>query len=327
MSYADWLSKLQIPWLVGRENGSREWAAHGRMLDDQAQLTNDAVQSAFPDKCAADAIPAIANEIQIPRGYLEDEASHRTRLREAWDPWKFAGQHLGLLLALYWDGYQDAVLVQQNGRYHTLTLPLPESPTEDPDSVLDRGPLAELAVPMTSSFNLARTPIPAGNPWWVYDDNIELCSRFSVLLPTQPTFWRHTAIVTFTDADSAEATWSNPFDDGDYIVQVGAVHSSAPVSVTADPGTRTRTGVTLVASDVFTGTVELIAYRVSEHPFCCPDATALANIRKTITLWRPGKATCEGIHALVLGRFRGWPVRTYGDGPSFQASDVVHFSP
>ncbi len=324
--YRDWLSRLQIPWLVGREFGSAEWGAYGDLLDGEVAKLNDATQASFPEKCAADALPPIASELQLPQGYLESEAAHRIRLRNPWDPWQFAGQHLGLLLALYLDGYTDAILVQQNGLYHRLTSPL----ADDPIDSLERGTLGELATALTSSVNPAATPIPAGTAWWTFDSDIELCSRFAVLLPTQPPFWRHTATVEFDGtSEIGTAVWSNPFDGIDYVVQVGAVYSDVPVTVVADPATMTRTGVGVVASDPFTGTVELIAYPAGENPFCCPDETALENLRQAIRLWRPGKATCEGIYALVQGEMWDWPVGTWDEagGTWGPPGEVLKFDP
>ena len=120
--------------------------------------------------------------------------------------------------------------------------------------------------------------------------------------------------------------WSNPFDDTNYVVQIGVVYPDGPVELSADPASLTRTGATIVASDAFTGTVEVIAYRAGENPFCCPDDTALANLRKTIALWRPGKATCDGVYALVQGRYFDWPVATFAEIATFGPSTVVRFA-
>jgi hypothetical protein len=38
---------------------------------------------------------------------------------------KFYGRPLGILLGLHYAGFDNAVLVQQNGRAYQLTLPLP----------------------------------------------------------------------------------------------------------------------------------------------------------------------------------------------------------
>jgi hypothetical protein len=96
--------------------------------------------------------------------------------------------------------------------------------------------------------------------------------------------------------------------------------------VVVDSASKTSTGATLLASDAFTGTVDVFAWTAGENPLCCPGASALANLRRTIKLWRPGKATCVGIYANTVGKFFGWPVRTFGSGGTFGPGEVVAFA-
>src|SRR5262249_2394073 len=81
--------------------------------------------ASFPDYAPADALPALQDEYGILRGVdgpaPESAADYATRLKNAFVVWKYAGSPLGLLLALYFLGYENNVsLVQQNGRVHKL---------------------------------------------------------------------------------------------------------------------------------------------------------------------------------------------------------------
>jgi hypothetical protein len=228
MSYRDYLQRLNIPWLTGRATGAHFWGAHGRVLDDEVERLIEATQASFPGKCASDALPGISAELQIPQGAGESEAAFRTRLLDPWSAWARASWPVGLLLALYYDGYTNVVIVQQNGLYYTLTTP----PAADPLASLNSGTLSALIAPLTSMPNPTRAAIPQASPWCAFDNDIEVCSRFAIILPTPPAFFP-------------------------------------------------------------------------------PDATALANLQRTIRLWRPGKATCMGIVAISTGRCFGWPLGTF----------------
>jgi hypothetical protein len=320
--YREWYEKLNIPWLVGRTTGKKEAGALGDILDGYADLADDATKARFPDYAPSDALPAIASERQIFQGYGEGEGQWRGRLRGAWEAWKRAGWHLGMLLALYYDGYTDAVIVQQNGLYARLTLPL----AADPLSSLNIGMLGAIATDLTSSKPGGPT-IPAGNPWWLFDGDTAFCSRFAVLLPTQPDFWMHRGVATFAGTDTATVVWSQPFPSSAYQTVVGAVQTSdGPVVVVVDSGSKTATGATLIASDAFTGTVDVFAWAAGENPLCCPSASALANLRRTIRLWRPAKAKCVGIYANTVGKFVGWPLRTVGSGGTVGPGEVVSYA-
>lgn len=232
MGYRQFFQKLPIPWLVGRANGQKYWGALGDTLDDQVQRLIEAVQARFPSKGPSDALPFKASERRIYQGLGETEAAFRERLRNAWTAWTHASQAGGMLAQLYQDGYTNAYLVTQNGLYYTLTGP-------DPIASLTIGTEPTLIAALTSDSNPSATPIPAGTPWWMFDSNIQCCSRFALLLPTQPTGW--------------------------------------------------TAGV--------------------------PDANTLANLKRTIGLWRPGKATCMGVYATVSGKQWGYPfTQTWGAG-------------
>lgn len=321
MDYRDWYLNLRIPWFVGRTNGKAEGRALGKVLNDQAERIDAAIQARYAQKCHSDAVPIKAAERQLPQGYLETEDAWRLRLRQAWDAWKYASLPVGLLRALELDGYAP-VLVQQNGLAYQLTAGAGEPLTR-----LTITNLSALTAPMTSNIDPTRTPIPVASPWWTFDSNIEHCSRYAVLLPSQPPFWMHKGTATFTASDSASVTWSSPFPSAVYSVLTGPPQTAdGPVTVVVDPASKTTTGATVSASGLFTGTVDVLAWAAGENPFCCPDATALANLRLNVKLWAPAKK-CMGIFALVQGKFFGWPLRTFGSGGTFgPASTTVEYA-
>jgi hypothetical protein len=78
----------------------------------------------FDNAAPFDALAIIAAERGIDRGATESEASFRSRVRSAWDVWRWAGTPYGLLLAFYWAGYRPTsgkvVLQTQGGKQHEL---------------------------------------------------------------------------------------------------------------------------------------------------------------------------------------------------------------
>ena len=74
---------------------------------------------------------------------------------------KFDGSPLGVLLGLHFSGFDNAVLVQQNGRAYQLTLPLPAfTSTWDPTPNLVVTNLDVLVAPLTSSVTPPTTRVP-----------------------------------------------------------------------------------------------------------------------------------------------------------------------
>jgi hypothetical protein len=263
----------------------------------------------MPEYASAAALPLIGSARLIDRGPFETDASYVSRLIQAIPTWKLAGTPLGLLLALYYAGYTSAVLVQQNGRWYTLSTPIdPANPTAS----LVQGDGPALIAPFTSHVNPSATPIPAGEPWYTFDGDIEHCSRFAVLLPTQPSTWRHQGRAVFAGSSSAIVTWSQPFASSTYDVLLGFPESTEFFPAADDPTSKTTTQVTVRASDEVTGTVAALAWANGENPYCCPSASTLASLRRLINLWRPAKALCIGIFAVVTGRVFDYPPTTFG---------------
>jgi hypothetical protein len=78
------------------------------------------VKARMPTLAPVDALAKIAAERGIERGQTETEASHRARVRAAWDSWRWAGTAYGLLAAFFWAGYRPTsgrvVLQTQKGK-------------------------------------------------------------------------------------------------------------------------------------------------------------------------------------------------------------------
>lgn len=194
----EWLRRLAIPWLVGREVGAADVTSYGTVIDDQIELTKEAVKARMPEECPSDALPYIGNERGLIQGgtvgsFSESDADFGLRLREAWDVWPYAGTPLSLLLQLYYTlGIDNAVIVQQNGLFFTLGA-VPEFPPLT--DYLNYSTTAALETdlppdPTRTGFPWFAQTIPAGNPWWLFDNKTDLCNRFVVIFPAPlPASW------------------------------------------------------------------------------------------------------------------------------------------
>lgn len=136
MPFEKWLPR-QLPGPWRRQMGTALWTATGKLLDAQEDLMRQSILAGFPTKGALDnvtdptspvlvlpaddALDATGADRGLPRGPAETSADYAARLLVAWEQWKYGGSHYGLLRALAIAGYEDFIIVQQNGRYSTLT--------------------------------------------------------------------------------------------------------------------------------------------------------------------------------------------------------------
>lgn len=333
-SFTEYWQNLPIPWLVGGKNGQADATSQGTVVDQQVSLIKQATKAHMPGQGPADALPHSGGDRQLEQGPAETNQNFITRIQTAWDDWARAGTALELLVQLFWGGFPNAVIVQQNGLAYSLS----GSPTagQDPTSLLTITTLGTLGSSLTPVSPAIRT-IPAGNPWWTIDSNTNFCSRFAVLFPgLLPSAFRTSATATFTGAEDGftvpwpTATWNNPFPDTTYKVQVGAVYvtdGAGIVTVVADATTKTQTSIQIISSAPFTGTVDVLAWQAGANPMADLHPADLARLRRLIFRWRPEKATCTGIVARVQGNLWGWPVRTWNNGELFTAGSTVVFSP
>ena len=96
MAYADWLARVQPPWMHG-ERGQAWARALGSALDRAVDAAVDAVQARHPRYADAVALALIADARAIRR-LPPDESleSWRSRIVGAWDWWRWAGTRRGL---------------------------------------------------------------------------------------------------------------------------------------------------------------------------------------------------------------------------------------
>jgi hypothetical protein len=297
----EWLLGLPIPWLVGGPVGVKDASSYGYALDQQVELQRAAIKARFPDYADDDGKAQIGADRFIIRGPLETDENYATRLKYAWESWERAGTFLELLLQLYWIGYPDAVIVQQNGLKFSLT----NDPTPDGDpfalALLSATNTALLPAPLTSGVNPAAPVIPAGTPWFSFDTNTEFGSRFAIMLPSIPLSWLHHGVATFTGTSTATVTWCNPFDSTAYDVMVGPPETAdGPVTLTVT--SQTTTGCTVVASGAFTGTADVIGWASGENPFePNPSSVTLGRLRSVVRTWKPARSTCVKVYVFVSG--------------------------
>lgn len=175
----EWLLQLPIPWLVGGANGQANATALGTVIDAQISLIREAVKARMPQHAPDDALPFIGNDRGLILGLTEAEGDFAIRLYNAWNTWSLAGTAAVLLNNLYPISNEIGfALIQQNGLVYTLTGP----PT--PDDLLANVEVNELA-PLASELlpdPPATKTIPAGTPWWTFDNNTDLCSRFAIVV-------------------------------------------------------------------------------------------------------------------------------------------------
>jgi hypothetical protein len=285
-----------------------------------------------PDYAPSDALAHIGGDRGLIQGPHESDANFRIRLRYAWDDWARAGTFLELLVQLYWAEFSGAVIVQQNGLYYTLTGSLTAG--VDPTANLTIGNLSSLIVPLTPFNVIAENHagiIPANQQWFHFDGDTGFCSRFAIFFaqPLLNAFVTY-GVATFSGTDTAALTWNNSFSDTTYQMSAPSVTMSSVDSVPAvnvDPTTKTLTGVTLVSSMAFTGSAEVVAWQLGANPFADLHLADIARLKLIVNRWRPKRATCMGVFAVVTGDTWDWPMSTWnGDSLAWDAASVASYS-
>jgi hypothetical protein len=319
--------------------GPKAQAIMGAFAQVAGDLTDDwmvrTILEQFPEYASAQSIGLIASERQLDGGPQETTAQLASRTTQAAILWKYAGTPLGMLLALHYAGFDNAVIVQQNGLAFQLQLPLPAIPlisgqAWQPQTSLIVTQCDTLATALTSSVTPSRS-IPAGTPWFMFDSNTDFCSRFAILFPGPlPSYFMTVGRATFSNTDSAPVVWNNVFPDTTYVVSPGppvVTDGGGPVTVFADNTTKTTTGITIRASAAFTGYVDVHAWQAGANPFADLHPIDLQRLKNIIAKWKPKKASCVGAYAISSGRVLGWPVRNIGGGDgNLGPANVVIFA-
>jgi hypothetical protein len=338
-TFVDWYKTAPVPWLVSGPNGQREANTWPAVLDQLSVLLDTARKVAYPDYAPSDALPHLGGDRKLVQGPTESDANFRIRLKGVWDDWARAGTWLELLVQLYWGGWTDIVIVQQNGLASYLT----GAPTAgvDPTSLYTEVQTTTLSGLLTSNVSPPTTmtagrTIPSGTNWWQFAESrsgnpnasdTDYCNRFALLFPgTLPSQFMTVGTATFTASDTATVVWNNAFTNTGYHVQVGipTIDSGGPVSVVADLTSLTLTGCTLLASGAFTGSVSVLAWQDGANPYADLHPQDLSRLQFTIATWRPN-ALCVGVYVLAQGNYFGWPVATFSGRSAMGPSSIVRF--
>lgn len=177
MPFERWLpNQLPGPWR--RVLTRAQWAATGKLLDAQEDLLRQSILAGFPTKGALDNVTDPAHPVQVPpaddslaaigadrglpRGPAETSVNYAGRLLVAWEAWRYGAAHYGLLRALAIAGYQDFIVVQQNGRYSMLTG--------------GAGTIAD----MTQGVEMNCFP-RSNHPGWLFDTRDDFWSIFGIV--------------------------------------------------------------------------------------------------------------------------------------------------
>lgn len=319
--FQSWASSLRIKWLSFK--GRAQALAYATVLGDWTiDWMTAALYERMPSYAStATALPLIASERQLD--VTPDEAT--TAIAGRAPQWinlgKYVGTAVGLLVGMHFAGFDNAVIVTQNGLAYQLALPLPPfilGEAWDPTGNLITSSLSTLSVPLHSNITLSRS-IPTGASWWTMDSNTDFCSRFEILFPGPlPSYFVTHGTAVFTGAENGSTvpwptvSWNNEFPDTSYHVQPSIPTATGPVIVYALDATKTMTGIQIGASAPFVGTVDVVAYGDGANPFGDLHPADLARLQNTVAKWKPERSVCLGVYALVQGNFIGWPVRTIG---------------
>lgn len=331
--YESWVTQLRLSWMGTA--AQRIFGGFAAVLGDfSIDWSQAAIAEQNPITASPKPIALMASSRQLDTAPGEDSADIAAR-----EPYwllinRFRGRPLGLLLGLHFAGFDGGVIITQNGMAFSLSLPLPAfGENWDPTPNLVRTALATLAVPMHSDRTLSRS-IPAGNSWWTFDSNTDLCSRFGILFPgVLPSVFLTWGRAVFTGVENGTTipwptvTWNNVFDDTSYDILPGwptVTDGGGGVSVQFDPSTKTQQGVQVAASAPFKGSVDFIAWRDAQNPFADLHPADLARLQALVQKWRPARAICTGVYARVQGNYVGWPVRTAGTAPPGAVSIVAY---
>ncbi len=218
---------------------------------------------------------------------------------------------------LHWGGFENAIIVQQNGLSYTLSGPPVAG--EDPTALVVIDELGELIAPLQSSVTPTRS-IPVGTPWWLFDFDTDFCSRFAIIWhETLPSVMRTGGVATFTGTETGSLahpwptiTWNNQFIDTNYLAMTGASVGSPDFTVFGIVN-QTASGASVASYGTgFVGTVQAMAWRVGQNPFCDLHEQDAARLEIIVRRWKPARATCMGGLVGIAGQMWGWPVTTWG---------------
>ena len=202
MGYRDHLPAAAPSWLRDTDAGQAWLEEHGQALDDLVAEVKSAVKARMPTEAPADALPWIGQERQILRAPFDANESYAKRLEGAWDTWPFAGSAVGILLALYAQGYgsgaeEPPIIVQQNGLAHQLALRNQFVPTGTTAIDFGHETLVLFETPLGPNPAIGgNMPLAAGvTEWWSFSatdldgNNDQWNNRFGLIFPEPMASW------------------------------------------------------------------------------------------------------------------------------------------
>ena len=172
-NYDQFVQQIPLQWLCQGPIGQKYWAQIAALFDNNTNTIKSSVLASFPDFAPSDGLQYLGREFGILQGISETDDDFRYRMRRYWNAWKFTGTALGVLTQLWFQGYQDAYCVQQNGLIFNLT--------NTPDISNDGD--------LTSNLNIFDAGLdPMVNfPNFTFGDTV--ASTFAIILPTIPATW------------------------------------------------------------------------------------------------------------------------------------------
>lgn len=318
--YESWITRLKVSWMGA--NAQRIYGGFAAALGDKTvDWALQGVLEHLPQYASDPVSIALAADDRQLDTYPGEPPANVAAREPYWlEINKFRGRGLGILLGLHFAGFDGAVIIQQNGRALSLSLPLPPfTGNWDPTpnlvvqnaSVAPVGITSNLTPPTISSVGRS---IPTGTAWASFDWNTDMASRFVVLFPGRIGRAETYATATFTGIEDGAtvpwpiASWPSPLPTGGYDVIGGPAKMAAPgfpVIVSPDATTMTATGVRVMASFPFVGTADVKAIV----------STDTGILKSVIKKWKNAKSTCVGVYELqTTAGCCGWPVQTFGSG-------------
>lgn len=178
------------------------WGALAKVVGDNSLAdAQSMVFESLPGYASAGANGLTANDRGLEKGPAESDDDFAARLLVAADQWALAGTPVGLLMQLWWSGFEEAVLVQQNGIAHTLTgAPVLEELSAFVAALRAQAPIAFPSWYVVEDLPNANPELPASAdgkpavaaltiPWWSFDGGMDAegnqyCGRFALVFPS-----------------------------------------------------------------------------------------------------------------------------------------------
>lgn len=290
MPYELWEDEIAPPWL-GEAGGANYIGALGYEKDWLIYLLKTGIKQRFPDYAYPDALLDIGSDRGIAQGISESLSAYATDIKNAWTLWQRAGTFLGLLNEFLRQGYSNVIILQQQWGAYSLSA----------------GNLAITTYPLNHGRYAGRQMVfDVGQP------NVVASQPQPQLVPYPgigPPFPINGAVLNGQPGAGGVAAHPPGYlpnlTDTPGNIQTRRWARYAVLFTTPFPSNWTSTQATPLTTST------------------TPSLAEMNSIRRIITTWGPGGAVCVGITALISGRLRSWPIRTFNDGALWKNSQSV----